>query len=225
MTEEGTLADHVVVTEPEASAGGAGIRSLRLAAARSQRRSRLLGGALAVALVLLVLATTLAVSQRGRANRLAERESERREVASVAGAFGEALLSYDFNDLEAARGRVVELATENFGRNYSDAFAAGLKEAITQLQASATATVKDVYVAGVSKDEAHVIVVLDSEVRSTAGVRQVVGSYLDLTLLRRKGTWKVDSATSIAATRETNTPPGPATPPTTAPPAPAPGNP
>ena len=119
---------------------------------------------------------------------------------------------------------MVGLATDNFGRNYSDAFAAGLKDAITQLQASAKATVKDVYVGGVSGDEAHAIVVLDSEVRSTAGVRQVVGSYLDLTLLRRKGAWKVDSATSIAATRETNTPPGPTTPPSTAPPA-APANP
>jgi hypothetical protein len=46
----------------------------------------------------------------------------------------------------------------------------------------------------------------------------VVGSYLDLTLLRRRGHWKVDAATSIAATRESNTPPGPATtPPSTAP--------
>jgi Mce-associated membrane protein len=218
-TEEGVLAETGdIAAEPDAPGAAAGARSLRLAAARSQRRSRLLGAALAVAVVLLVIASTLVVSQRGRANRLAQREAERRAVASAAGSFGEALLSYDFNDLEAARRRVVRLATENFGRNYSDAFAAGLKEAITQLQASAKATVKDVYVAGVSGDEAHAIVVLDSEVRSTAGVRQVVGSYLDLTLQRRRGSWKVDSATSIAATRESNTPPGPATtPPSTAP--------
>jgi Mce-associated membrane protein len=219
--------DQGVHADAEDVGAGLGSRSLRLAAARNHRRSRLLAAGLAVAVVLLVVASAVAVSQARRADRLAQREAERRAVATTAGDFGEALLSYDFEDLEAARRRVVRLATESFGRNYSDAFSAGLNEAITQLQASAKATVRDVYVSDVTRDQAHAIVVLDSEVRSTAGTRQVVGSYLDMSMLRRGGRWKIDAVTSIAASRESNTPPGPpgTTPPSTAPAPPPPANP
>jgi Mce-associated membrane protein len=142
------------------------------------------------------------------AHDLGDRESVRSEVGRVAGLFGEALLSYDYNDLATARDRVLAHATDRFGQEYTTAFTGGLETAITKLQATSTATVRDVYLADVERDTARAIVTLDSEVRSTAGTRRTVSSYLDMALVHQNGQWKVDSVTSVAALDQTTTPSG-----------------
>jgi Mce-associated membrane protein len=156
--------------------------------------------------VLLVLALTTIFVQWRRVTDLDHRidslqaaDATRREIASAASAFGEALLSYDFNDLNAARTRVLALATESFGQQYTTAFTGGLDIAITKLQATSKATVDSVYISDAIGDTAKAVVTLDSEVHSTAGIRRTVGSYLDLTLKRENGVWKVDTVTSVAA--------------------------
>ncbi len=101
---------------------------------------------------------------------------------------------------------MLALATDRFGREYTDAFVNGLDDAITQFEAVADATLVDVYVGAIEGDAAQVVVTLDSQVQSTEGTRRTVSSYLDLRLVREAGAWRVDVATSLAALDEQTTP-------------------
>jgi Mce-associated membrane protein len=170
---------------------------------RAARRGRV---GLVVVLVLLAAAVVLAGVQWRRGNdrddRVRELEHQaatRREIATTAGEFGQALLTYDYNDLNSARTRVLDLATDHFAQEYTSAFTGGLDTVITKLQATSNASVRDVYVGDDVGDTAHAVVTLDSEVKSTAGTRRTVGSYLDLTLVHQDGRWKVDIVISVAA--------------------------
>jgi len=51
---------------------------------------------------------------------------------------------------------------------------------------------------GPSRDHAGAVVVLDTTLRFTAGNRSSV-AYLHLSLVRQRGTWKVDAAKPISA--------------------------
>ena len=182
--------------------------SAEAVAAVAPRRGR--GGWVlpAVLAVVAVVAVGIGGFQWRHAHDLGDRETVRTEVGRIAGLFGEALLSYDYNDLVTARDRVLAHATDRFGQEYTTAFTGGLESAITKLQATSTATVRDVYLADVEHDTARAIVTLDSEVRSTAGTRRTVSSYLDMALVHQNGQWKVDSVTSVAALDQTTTPSG-----------------
>ncbi len=173
-----------------------------MVAAEGRRR---VSGLVVLLAVLAMLAMVMAAVEWRRAEVLANSRDQRRAVERAASAFGQALLTYDFNDLAAARSRVTSLATDRFSQEYSGALAGGLDTAITRLKAVSNATVKDVYVAEPTDDTAHAVVTLDSEVKSTAGTRQTVSSYLELSLLRQGGQWKVDVVTSIGALDRRNT--------------------
>jgi hypothetical protein len=85
---------------------------------RDRGRRRLLPVALGVLLVAAVVIAVLtyreAADQRDRADRLAAIDAAERDVASVAGAFGEALLTYDRADLASARAQIAATATDSF---------------------------------------------------------------------------------------------------------------
>jgi Mce-associated membrane protein len=142
----------------------------------------------------------------GRVADLAAPARDRAEVADVAGRFGVALLTYDYRDLNAARQSVLDLATDRFDQEYTNAFVNGLDDSITQLQATARADVTDVFVGDVEADTAQAVVTLDSTVTSTAGTHRTVSSYIALDLKREDGRWRVDQATSLAALDEQTTP-------------------
>jgi Mce-associated membrane protein len=180
--------------------------------ARRQRwRER--GREIAAAAVILV-AVIVAFVQWRHAHELGDRAQERRDVATVAGRFGESLLSYNYQHLDEAQKRLFRNGTKRFEREYSGAFAGGLETAITGLQATSTASVRDVYVTDVVGNSARAVVTLDSEVRSSAATRRTVNSYLDMALVRPNGRWKVDSVISVASLDEQTTPnPAEATPP------------
>lgn len=174
--------------------------------------------ALARTLVVVALAAAVitALAQWHRADTLNRREAVRRQITATAGQFGQALLSYDHTHLDTARKRVLDLATDDFGRTYDVAFTGGLEGAITKLKADATATIRAVYLDGVGSDGAKAVVVMDSQVTSTAGTRNVLGSYLQMNLTRQGGRWRVSAVNSIGAINESLAPNGPgATTPTT----------
>ena len=183
-------------SDPRAAAAGA---SPPAAPRSGSRLTIALGAVLVLALVTIGLEWRHARDLDHRLGQLESTEATRRDIQTVAGAFGQALLTYDFNDLNAARTSVLALATQSFGQQYTTAFTGGLDVAITKLQASSKATIDSVYVADVLSDTAKAIVTLDSEVHSSAGTRRTIGSYLDLTLKREDGKWKVDTVTSVAA--------------------------
>lgn len=156
--------------------------------------------------LLLLIAVTVAVVQWRHAHELGDRAEGRRRVATVAGEFGESLLSYNYEHLADAQKRLFRNGTKRFAQEYSGAFSGGLEAAITGLQATSTASVRDVYVTDVVGRSARAVVTLDSEVRSSAATRRTVSSYLDMGLVLQKGRWKVDTVISVASLDEKTTP-------------------
>ena len=154
----------------------------------------------------LIAVATIAVLQWQRASDLEDDADERREVATAASTFTSALLSYDAADLDAARARVTELATPEFADEYTEAFDGGLRPVIEELGAVSTATVRDVFLSDVSASSARAVVVVDASVRSTAGVRDLTASYIEVELQRVGDRWLVSAATVVGAEDEAITP-------------------
>ncbi|TDC66100.1 hypothetical protein E1200_17255 [Actinomadura sp. GC306] len=178
--------------------------------ARKRSRARMPGKAVlvrATVAVALIGSIITAGLQWYQADQAAQRDAERREVRTSAAEFGEALLSYDHTKLQAARDRVLGLASDDFAKTYDEAFTGGLEGVITKLKANATATVRAVYLEEIEAGTAKAVVVMDSEVTSSAGTRRVLGSYLDMRLARRGDDWKVTEVTSVGAANETMTNP------------------
>jgi Mce-associated membrane protein len=161
----------------------------------------------AVTMVVLIASVVTAGLQWHRAEAAADREADRKDVAERAEQFGQALLSYDHKNLQAARNRVLGMSSDDFAKTYDVAFTGGLEGVITKLKADATATPRSVYVSDLDEGNAKAVVVMDSEVHSTAGTRRVLGSYLDMKLTRHHGQWKVTEVNSIGAANESMTDP------------------
>ncbi|WP_103937136.1 hypothetical protein [Thermomonospora echinospora] len=171
-------------------------------------RHRVLSGAAltrAAVLIALVASVITAGLQWHQADQAEQREADRRAVRARAGEFGQALLSYDHRNLQAARNRVLSLASDDFAKTYDAAFTGGLEGVIAKLKADATATVRAVYLGDIEGSTARAIVVMDSEVHSSAGTRRVLGSHLDMRLTRTGERWRVTEVTSIGAADETMT--------------------
>src|SRR5437667_5111844 len=74
---------------------------------------------LAVLAAGLVFTSTVALIQWRRADDLRHTERVRRAAASTAGQFGAALFTYDYTDLQAAKARVLGLASPRFATQYN----------------------------------------------------------------------------------------------------------
>ncbi|MGH9244558.1 MAG: hypothetical protein ACRD29_09620 [Acidimicrobiales bacterium] len=162
---------------------------------------------LIVVLALLVIGVGVVAALQWRdARDLATDRDRRDDVADIAGRFADTLFTYDFNDLGASRERVISMATDEFTELYDQAFIVGLEPAITQLQAVSEAEVRDVYTTEVSSRAARAIVVVDAEVTTTAGTRRLLGSYLEMELVRVHERWLINTVAQLAADNETLTP-------------------
>ena len=123
---------------------------------------------------------------------------ERLESArEAAGRFGEALVTYDFRDPEAHREAVLALSTGSFRQEYEDAFDQGLAQIITEVEATSTGFVKDIYVSELGEDDAQAIVVVDIEHTGAGGPRTLFDVYFRLTFIEVDGEWKVDQVTDL----------------------------
>ncbi|MEU5880492.1 hypothetical protein [Spirillospora sp. NPDC047279] len=160
----------------------------------------------AVAALVFVTAVTTAVIQWREAGRLAGRDRTEQQVRDRSAEFARALLAYRHADLPGARANIRALASADFGRQYETAFN-GLAEVITKYKADATATVRETYLNAFDGQRAKTLVILDSEVKSTMGVRRVLGTKLLLELVQEKGAWRVNGMTSLPADDETLTKP------------------
>ena len=149
-----------------------------------------LAGLFALAAVLLAFVAT---SLQGE---LDEERGERQDVAAVAGSFSEAILTYDADDIEATKERVLELSTGDFADEFEASFG-GLAELVETASSSAQATVKDVFVGDVGDGEATAITVVDLAADGPSGPRTVADTYLRLSLVRVDGEWRVDGVTSL----------------------------
>ncbi|HEY2430404.1 MAG TPA: hypothetical protein VGI06_15800 [Acidimicrobiales bacterium] len=156
-------------------------------------------------MILLVAAVAVAGIEWRHDAALSRTAARERAVRTTAGELAQALLSYNATNLDASRARVLALSTATFAANYNQDFTQALAGTITALHASASATVRDVYTADVSASAAKAIVVVDFQTKSSAGTRQVLGTSLQMDLVRQ-GTWKVNDVSVVSAQSETQTP-------------------
>lgn len=155
--------------------------------------------------LLAIVAVVLGVTAVSLRSELDDERNDRREVAEVAGAFSEAILSYDFEDLDATKARVLDLATGDFADDFQQSFE-GLSALVEAVKGQATATVQDVFVGDVGDGEATVITVVDLAATGASGDRTVPDSYIRLSLVRVDGAWKVDGLTSLNFARDDTAP-------------------
>ncbi|MET8334828.1 hypothetical protein [Streptosporangium canum] len=186
---------------PEGAVAGGGERG-RLAGA-GRWRGRLVG---AVAAMAFAATAATAVLHWMAADRLAEEKAERGAVSARAGEFAVALQTYDYANLQAYRDQVFAISGEDFEKTYDEAFSP-LEGVITSMKAHSSASVRGVYVGEVDEDRAKAITVVDSQVTSTAGTRRMLGTYMELGLVKTGGEWKVNDATVMGAAEELVTDP------------------
>lgn len=146
---------------------------------------------LSVAVVALAL---VAASQR--ATLTAERD-DRREIERVSGELATALLTYDYEHLDASKERVLSRATGKFRKEYESAFEGGLKTLLTETKATSKGTVTDIFVSDIDSATASSIVVANAVADGTAGRRANLASYIQLDLVEVKGHWRVDGVTNL----------------------------
>jgi len=166
-------------------------------------RGRLAG---ALAAMLFAATATVAVLQWMAADRLALEKAEREVVSVRAGEFAVALQTYEYTDLQAYRDQVFALSGEDFEKTYSEAFSP-LEGVITTMRANSSASIRGVYLSDVGEGRAKAITVVDSQVTSTAGTRRMLGTYMELNLVKTGEQWKVNAATVMGAAEELVTDP------------------
>jgi hypothetical protein len=161
-----------------------------------------------VALLVAALAATAALQwiSAGQArDSLARLESERAlrlEVSGAASSFGQALLSYDYQNLQATRATLTAQATGDFLATYDEAFGGAMAQVIVKLKAVSQANVREVYLSDVDEATAHAIVVVDQQVNTSEAIRSVKDSHLKISLVKEKGVWKVHDVTVLGAAKE-----------------------
>ena len=182
----------------------------RLESALSQGRRPLI----LLAIAFLVMATGLGAAAATLYSRLQAERNDRDEASDVAGRFGQALLSYDYTDLEATKRRVRAEATPRWFRNeFERAFSGGLDVLLRETQGRSRATVIDVFVSDIEDDGTSAIVALRAEAEGVSGRQPLSDSYLQLDLVKVDGHWKVDQVTNLNFGQS----PSPAATPTSAP--------
>ena len=140
------------------------------------------------------LAVVVAVQQAGRADDLAAERDERREVATVAAAFGQAYLSYDFRDVAGSGDRVLELVTDAFAADFEQTRVPGIEAVFAEIETTTEATTKEVFVSDIGSGTARALVVVDVEAASTsAGSQSLRNLSFVVEMVREDGVWKVDS--------------------------------
>lgn len=143
------------------------------------------------------LSVGLAILAAFLANRLDAEQDRGDDIRAVAGQFTAALLTYDFEQLDASKDRVLDLSTGNFKRQYEQAFTGGLDVLLKETKARSEATVTDVYLGEVADHTATAIVVADALAEGTAGSRRTISSYIQLELVKVGGRWRVDGVTNL----------------------------
>lgn len=155
-------------------------------------RSPALVLAISLAMVLGLAAAVFGVLALG-----SDDDGRAQAVREAAGRFGEALVSYDFRQPDEHRDTILALSTGSFREEYEDAFDQGLADIITEVEATSTGFVKEVYVSELDDERAQAIVVVDIEHDGSGGPRTLFDVYFRLTFVEVDGQWKVDQVTDL----------------------------
>jgi len=206
---EPDVVEQVVEPEPEAAPGPEPLPASEPAASRR--------GLVVLCALFGVLAFGFAVIAAVATQRLDERSGDRDDIAMTAHEFGEALLTYDYEHLEAAKQRVLALSTGNFRSEYEKAFNGGLDVLFRETKARSEGATEEVFV-GEIDEESHTvtaIVVVNAVSQGAAGRRVLADSYIRLQLVKVGGEWRVDGVTNLNLAAPTSDLPVPTPGPTT----------
>ena len=166
------------------------------AEAQTSPRWRERGTAIA-ATSLLILAIVLAVVAASARSQLADERRDREDAERAARDMTTALLTYDHRDLEGWKRRVLALAAPAFRETFDRTFAESLAPAVTEAQATSSATVNDVFLTEDADGSASAIVVADTNARSTTQERAPFASYIRLDLIETDDGWRVQGVTNL----------------------------
>ena len=158
-------------------------------------------------LVMILLIVGLVI-QTSRASDLSSDEDERRAVGRAAGGFTEAVYGYDHEDMQESLAAVLEHATDEYAREYEEAWNNELQPVIDELRGSGEIDLTDVYVSDIDGNRAKAVVSFNATLRSTAGARRLTGTFVQIDLQRVDGAWLVADYKLLATTDETQDPPG-----------------
>ena len=192
-----------VDTDP--SAAGDGPQQPHVDQAPRPQRSPALVLAITLAVVFGIGAAVLGILLAGDDDGVATRETSLRRAA---GEVAEALLTYDYRDPDAHRDGVLALATGSFRSEYEDAFDEGLRELITQVEASSEGFAKEVYLSAIDEERGEAIVVADVTRDGAGGPRTLFDVYMLLTFVEVDGAWKVDQVTDLNLSQQGSGTPG-----------------
>jgi hypothetical protein len=139
----------------------------------------------------LAAALTVAVLQWRRADHVSGELAQRNLVAATAADVGQALFTYDYQDLGAAQRRILTLTSGSFAQQQR-ASGASVESSLVKARAVGTATVSEVSVTGVAGGGAGAFVLVDTRAQGSDGVVTGV-EYLAMGLVLDRGRWTVDS--------------------------------
>ena len=177
--------------EGEAADGAAPIAS-----AAGPRRHGWLAPAAVGLVVALVLGAAIAFGlvQRGEVDDLEAERDDARSARQVSAAFGEAYLSYDFDDVDASGERVLALATDRFAEDFRSTRAPGIEELFSNIRTTTRATTTDVFLGDVGNGRARALVVVDVDAESDAtGLQTLNDLTFVLELVEVGDAWRVDA--------------------------------
>lgn len=149
---------------------------------------------LLVAVVLVGVAGAVTLGSSREASDLRSEADDRDEVRRLAGAFGEAYLSYDFEDVDASAARVLGLVTAAFAEDFEATRAPGIESVFATIQTTTVARTTDVFLGDVDDDTASAFVIVDVDAANDAAGQQTLHGLSFLVAMKREGgEWRVDS--------------------------------
>jgi Mce-associated membrane protein len=153
------------------------------------------------ALVVLVLAA-LASWAMLQWYSVSGKEKERQKVSAAAAKFGDVVYSYDPANVQAAIDQNREMMAGDLRTQYV-ASADSYKQFFAKNKWTWTSKTSKVYLSDIQDTLASAVIVIDINIKMTAGPYSVSGAHFTLGLVKQKGAWKVSSmkaAGSEAAT-------------------------
>ena len=163
----------------------------------SDRRSRALVVACVLAVVFFAVAVAMTIVAASVNAGADDTSGDRANVARVAGQLTEALLDYDYRDLDGFEATLLGFAVADF-RIEVRASIPGLIDEIIQAKMQSDVKVNNVYLGEIEDDTATAIVEADHVVITEANGASVQPTlYLQISLVKLEGTWKVAGVLNV----------------------------
>ncbi|MEO5877991.1 MAG: hypothetical protein ABIS86_11805 [Streptosporangiaceae bacterium] len=148
------------------------------------------------AVVVALIAIFVAGVQWYKADQNGAKQETQDQVRMRATEFVQAFYNYDYQQLGQWQKRMTELSTNGYAKKVLVSFT-GFEKSIVELKTISTSSVRDNYVTEVDGSNAKAFIVVDGQAKSTPGTLIRTGVKMMLTMVKEKGTWKVNEVTAM----------------------------